>query len=147
MTAQLIDYIRPEFHQNVKLIVECTWILANFAHGDSQHVEFLVKKEIIPLALGLLSHPDIDVRENVIWILSNIAAESHEYRDMLLDQDLPRKLEATICLEKSDDSFLGLVSWLISNICKGPPYPEFHLVKLRVIFSFKFLDNRIPYFS
>lgn len=119
---KLLDY---DYFAYQPLMIECAWIIANIASGTPAHVEYLVKQDIISRAINLFDHPHDDVKDNAIWILSNIAGDSFENRDKLLEVGIVAKLENTLLDNTYSTGFISHVSWLISNLCRGKPYPPF----------------------
>ena len=42
----------------------------------------------MPILIGLLQSPHEDVREQSVWALGNVAGDSPECRDYVLDQEM-----------------------------------------------------------
>lgn len=114
---------------NSDLMIECTWIIANLASGASEHVDYLLDYDIIDKALMLMNYPSEEVNENVMWILANISGDTFESRDIILERGIVHKLEMALDGQAFHPSFLCRVAWLISNLCRGKPYPKFSEVK------------------
>jgi importin subunit alpha-6/7 len=51
--------------------------LTNLASGQSDHVQVLTEKGTINVLVELLNSPHIEVIEQAIWGLGNIAGDSH----------------------------------------------------------------------
>lgn len=128
MVPHIIKLLDYDYFAYTQLMVESAWIIANIASGTSAHVDYLVKQEIISRAVNLFDHPHDDVKDNAIWILSNIAGDSVENRDQLLEVGIVAKLESTLLDNTFSTGFIAHVSWLISNLCRGKPYPPFEQV-------------------
>ena len=79
-------------------------------------------------AIDLLDHVSEDVKDNAIWILANISGDSLTNRDTLLDIGIVPKLLEILDGNRYQPSFLAHVAWLMSNLCRGKPYPAFHKV-------------------
>jgi len=132
----IVGLLSYEFFDETKLLVECGWIIANIASGSVKHVAYLMKLEIVPVAVSLLDHPIEDVQDNGVWILSNVAGDSIENRDLLIEMGLVEKIENTLDGNSFQPVFIGHVSWLISNLCRGKPYPSPIKVTNSMIFSY-----------
>ncbi len=125
-----VNFLCPENYMYDKLIFEFSWILANIASGDGFYVQYLADLGIIPRALNLLQHESIEIKENVIYLLTNIAGESLEYRDQLLQGgiiDIVVYLYSTY-VEGSSLTFLSEIAWFLSVLSRGSPYPDFDQV-------------------
>jgi len=128
----IVKLLDSEYFQHEKLMVECSWILANIASGDIDFVYYLVELEIIPKALNLFCHPSVEVREHAVWILANIAGENVDFRNQLLDNDVVNLIDYMLRQEGFEDfpiHFVTQVSWLISLLLRGPPFPKISRVK------------------
>ena len=111
-----------------RLMRECSWIIANIASSRSDHINHIVELDAIQKAFDLLDHNSEEVKDNAVWILSNIAGDSLEYRDLLIKMGIVAKLISILDGHKLLPSFLGNVSWLMKNLCRGKPYPNFYEV-------------------
>jgi len=137
----LVSLMDRKYVTKKTLLVETFWIIANISSSDSEYVERLVNLEVIPKAIGLLEYCSEEVNDNLIWILANIAGDSIPYRELLLKHKIVNKLEKILSGKALQTSFLNNISWLISNLCRGKPYPEFETVKL----NFPFINfSRLP---
>ena len=120
----LMDYKK---HNNEKITIEATWIIGNTASSDLKFVQYIVDQGAIVRAISLLDHPNEDIKDNAVFILSNIAGESSEYRDILIQRDIASRLAKVLSALTYSPTFIAHCMWLISNICKKP-YPEFYEV-------------------
>jgi hypothetical protein len=58
--------------------------LTNLASGNSEHVQVLLEKDTVTVLVSLLSSPNLDVVEQAIWGLGNIAGDSTKVRDIVI---------------------------------------------------------------
>ena len=58
--------------------------MTNVASGNSEHVSVLLEKGTINVLVELLNSPHIEVVEQAIWGLGNIAGDSSKVRDMVI---------------------------------------------------------------
>lgn len=83
----------------------------------------------MPYFIELLSSPVIDVKEQAVWALGNIAGDSPRCRDYVLENGALPPLLA-IFEESSKLSMIRNATWTLSNFCRGKnPQPEWRLVK------------------
>ena len=134
MNTGIVEYIvkllDPEYYGEVKLMIECSWIVANIAsaYQATEIYQYLMKFDILPRAVNLFGYHNADVQENAVWIVANIAGETLEFRDFLLESGIVEKMECLVPSLKNYTALATQVAWLISNLVRGKPYPNFEKV-------------------
>jgi len=68
-----------------KLQFEAAWCITNLASGNNDHVQVLLEKGTVDVLIELLNSDQVDVIEQAIWGLGNIAGENHKVRDMVIN--------------------------------------------------------------
>ena len=58
--------------------------MTNLASGNSEHVSVLLEKGTVSVLVELLNSTHIEVIEQAIWGLGNIAGDSAKVRDMVI---------------------------------------------------------------
>jgi len=72
---------------------EAVWALTNITSGMQEHVKLVVDKGVITILQKLLHTPDVNLRNQVIWLIGNISGDDVKYRDLFLkDKTLLDKL-------------------------------------------------------
>lgn len=74
----------PSSFSRDSLVFEATWALTNIASGESKHTTAVVESGAIPKFIMLLSHPAINVAEQSVWALGNIAGDGAKCRDLVI---------------------------------------------------------------
>lgn len=96
----------------------------------------LIENNAIPILMAIISSSThIEVKEQSIWCLGNVAGDNTRFRDALLDNDLLPKICELVDRAPASTSFVRNAVWTLSNLCKGKPAPDFEKVK-RVIPTF-----------
>mmetsp|Transcript_20953 Transcript_20953/g.29286 ORF Transcript_20953/g.29286 Transcript_20953/m.29286 type:complete len:369 (-) Transcript_20953:93-1199(-) len=107
---------------------EAAWVVTNIVSGTSAHVLKMIKAGAVPKLKQLLKHENLDVREQAVWAIGNIAGDRPECRDYVLSQGVL----APILKELSPSSKIGMLrnaTWALSNLCRGKPQPKFNQIQ------------------
>lgn len=82
----------------------------------------------VPHFINLLSSPIMDVREQAVWALGNIAGDSPACRDYVVQAGALRPLLALLN-DNNKLSMLRNATWTLSNFCRGKqPQPDWDLI-------------------
>jgi importin subunit alpha-6/7 len=132
---EILTLLDKKFAKHQDLLIEICWIIANVSSSNTEHVAKLIELNVVPKAIDLLQSKSEEINDNIIWILANIAGDSFQHRDILLRSNIVEKLDHIVTMKPFQPSFLNNVSWLISNLCRGKPYPQFDKIAplLRII--------------
>ena len=99
------------------------------ASGTTDHVSNLIEKDVLVHFNQLLTSPHIEVVEQVIWGIGNIAGDSPLTRDSVLNSGSLESIAAVLDQAVPGTSFMRNASWALSNLCRGRPQPQYMLVR------------------
>lgn len=84
------------------------------------------------MLVELLNSPHLEVVEQAIWGLGNIAGDGAKIRDMVIAAGAINPISNILDRAQPGSSFVRNASWTLSNLCRGKPAPNFHAVKRAV---------------
>merc|ERR1711962_1899930 len=91
-------------------------------------IDVLIEAGAVPHFIRLLEYPDLNVSEQAVWALGNIAGDGSELRDLVTNLGILQPLLGLVKLGTSD-AFLRNVVWTISNLCRNKnPAPRMDII-------------------
>lgn len=102
--------------------------MTNIASGQSEQVQVLIDKGTVPVLIQLMALPHIEVVEQAIWALGNIAGDSPKIRDLVIAAGAINPIAEILDRAHPGTSLVRNASWTLSNLCRGRPAPPFEQV-------------------
>jgi importin subunit alpha-1 len=98
--------------------------LTNICSGTTQQTEVVVNAGVIPIFVEFVASRDIELKEQALWALANIAADAAEYRDMILaNGGMPILLSLLSNTHQTRLSLIRNGAFLLGNMCHKHPLP------------------------
>ena len=142
IVIELIKIVKEKKDEHAR--IEATWCLTNIATGTNLQVSSLVEKGIIPLYVSALDENNLNLLDQIIWGIGNIAGDCIEFRDMLLNAHAMKHMVTTYRKVKmsGDLKLLRSLIWAASNLCRLKPSPNItNVITGFEIFAESFIES------
>lgn len=113
--------------QDARMQFECAWILTNIASSD--HTKLVVDAGALPVLCVLLRSSNVDVREQCIWCLGNIAGDGYMLRDAVLRTEGAVTNVILNIKNPMKQSMQRNAVWALSNLARFKPAPNVQAIK------------------
>ena len=72
----------------------------------------------------------MNVCEQAVWALGNIAGDGTEFRDLVTEQGIVKPLLALVASPTTSDAFMRNIVWTMSNLCRNKnPSPKIEVIQ------------------
>lgn len=108
-------------------------ILLAFTDGTEEDSMFVVQNGLLFELTELLTSTSLELVNECIGALGNLAGECKEYRDIVLSQNILSSVAAINFQGWNSDLIQGLyqsIVWLVLRVCEVSPRPSAHQVKV-----------------
>ncbi|GMT01915.1 hypothetical protein PENTCL1PPCAC_24089, partial [Pristionchus entomophagus] len=134
--------------QDEKIPYECAWALTNIVSGTSEQTVKAVEAGATAPLIQLMMHADLALAEQATWAVANIAGDSAQLRDFVIQSS---GVEALMILcEKVGtltSSFVRTLAWTFSNMCrhKNPhaPLPVLQVLAQGLLVLIQYKDYNV----
>ena len=118
-----------ELSEHSMLQFEATSAITNIASGTSSQTRHVVESGAILPLVKLLSSPVLNLCNQAVWALGNIAGDGAESRDLIVKYGILEPLLALI-QPGIETVFLRNITWTLSNLCRYKnPEPAISVLK------------------
>ena len=124
-----------------KLQLEAAWCLTNIASGSDQQVQVLISNGMIDCFVKLLETPHVELIEQVIWGLGNMAGDGPRIRNLVISAGAVNPISEYLDRAPAGSTFTRNASWALSNMCRGRPAPDFEQIKRATVALAKVLKE------
>jgi importin subunit alpha-1 len=107
---------------------EAAWTLTNVASGTTEHTKTIIHHGAIQAFIALLASPNPEVKEQAVWALGNIAGDSPQFRDYVIQANGVNGL-LSVFRNDAKISMIRNATWSLSNLCRGKPQPPFEAIR------------------
>jgi len=140
IVPKLVSFLKREEHPGLQF--EASWALTNIVSGTTDNTRVVFNSGAVPLFIKLFESPSDEVREQAVWALGNMAGDSAECRNMVLDAGILGPL-LHLCTPESKMTLLRNATWTLSNLCRGKPQVPLDVIKsaLPILGQLLFVDD------
>jgi len=119
---------------NQKLAFEAAWALTNIA--STQYTRAIVDAGVLPVLVRNLRATDVNLREQCIWCIGNIAGDCVELRDLVIAHGAVHDMLPYAYEQNAEtESLQRNTVWALSNICRGRQCPPAYIMaQLQTVF-------------
>lgn len=125
VVPRFVSFLREVGRPEIQF--EAAWVLTNIASGTAEQTRCVVNNGALPIFVDLLRSPSDDVKEQAVWALGNIAGDSPNFRDLVLQSGGLHPI-MQVLTEADKISMKRNATWAMSNLCRGKPPPPFEWV-------------------
>lgn len=125
VVPRLVALLGSTGHETLQF--EAAWTLTNIASGTTEHTQHIITHGAIQAFIQLLLSPNAEVKEQAVWALGNIAGDSPQFRDYVIQCHGVAGL-LSVFRNDSKISMIRNATWSVSNLCRGKPQPKFEQI-------------------
>ncbi|CAJ0945702.1 unnamed protein product, partial [Mesorhabditis belari] len=102
-----------------KVRFESAWSITNIVSGTSRQTLAAVQAGAIAPLIHLMVSPNLQLAEQCLWAVANIAGDSSQMRDLVLQHNgLQALMYLATIMDRLEVSFVRTIAWSFSNMCR-----------------------------
>ncbi|XP_017076954.1 importin subunit alpha-like [Drosophila eugracilis] len=122
MVPTFVGFLQKNEHPMLQF--EAAWVLVNIASGTSDQTRCVIENNAVPHLAKLLQSGFIDLADQAVCALANIASDGAASRDIIIQHNVIENI-MPLTNRRSPITILRSIAWLMSNLCshQNPPPP------------------------
>jgi hypothetical protein len=123
-------FIQLLSHSWDTMAFEAAWCVTNIASGSEKQCAKIVDGGAVRPLIALLKRNSLEVKEQAIWALGNIAGDCVKNRDLVIAECgiFPLLEIIAFCGKNQNLQPLRNATWVLSNLMRGKPKPSHELI-------------------
>jgi hypothetical protein len=116
---QMVKFLSPDYDAFGQLQHEAAWLLTNVAYGTVSQTAAVVSAGAVPALAALFARADdVQLKEQALWCLANIAGDS-QYRAEVMASGILRHLQECVMAQLyMSEEMAKCVGWFLCNMAR-----------------------------
>eukprot|EP00210_Caulerpa_lentillifera_P000190 g185.t1 len=99
------------------LQMEAAWALTNISAGSCEDAKVVIENGALPLLVEFTRNRSVDLKEQALWAIGNIAAEK-SFLKALVDRGALDRVLTTLEVDGSEVRLIRIAIWVLTNFCR-----------------------------
>eukprot|EP00210_Caulerpa_lentillifera_P004166 g3972.t1 len=99
------------------LQLEAAWALTNISAGTWEDAKVVIENGALPLLINFTTNKSVDLKEQALWAIGNIAAEK-SFLKALVDRGALERVLRILDVDRSKLRLVKIAVWALTNFCR-----------------------------